>query len=86
MAPKKKAPQKINPLVTRMRQIATEVLRAMTDGTDKELSSDERADVINTCLDDHGDTLLDTFEAFLALTMRDMAEEEEEDDADGEED
>ena len=83
MAAKKKAPQKINPLVTRMRQIATEVLRDMTDGTAEELSADERGEVINACLEDHGDTLLYTFEAFLALTMRDLLEDAEEAAADG---
>jgi hypothetical protein len=79
---------KTNPLTTRLRQILTEVLREMTDD---EATADERGEIVSACLEDYGDVLLTSVEAFLALSMQNIANEESDvddlvNDADDEED
>jgi len=80
MSTKKTTKPKSDPVETRLRQILTEVLRDMTaDG----LTSDERGTVVQACLEDYGTMLLCNVEGFLALTMRELEEDEDEE---GEED
>jgi hypothetical protein len=72
-----------DPVVTRLRQIMTEVLRDMTDDGP---TADERGTIVTACLEDYGDALLLNVEGFLALTMRDILEDEDEEEGEGKED
>lgn len=75
---------KVDPTETRLRQVITEVLLDMTQ--EEELSSSERADIVKTCMDSYGPQIFLQVEALLALTMREMAEDEDLVEEEGEDD
>lgn len=79
--PAQKTPVKTDPLETRLRQFITEIVRTLDDKFD----ADERSAVVDHVMDTYMEHVCLAADGAVMMSLRDMADAENEEDADVEE-